>query len=82
MFIKVNVCFLVTIETQASSRLVGHGSQDRLYKTRIPRPYHTHGNGGWALSHGNYFLPHTNYCNVRKIEIEIVEEIKEHGHRQ
>ena len=39
----------------------------------------THGNGVWVLSHGNYFFPHSNYCNGGKIEIYLVGEIKQRG---
>ena len=82
MFINVNVCFLVSIETHASSRLGGHGSQDRLCKTRILRPYESWKRGLGILSKlWQLFLPHTNYCNVGTIELYLVGEIK-HGHGQ
>ena len=35
-----------------------------------------------GLSHDVYFFPQCNYCNVGKIEIYLVEEIKQHGNRQ
>ena len=67
MFINVNDCFLVTKETHASSRLGEHGFQDRLCKIRIPRPNELMKTGSCQL-----FFPHTNYFNVRTIELYLV----------
>jgi hypothetical protein len=77
MFINVNVCFLVSIETH---KLAANLEGMALRISRIPWPY-AHGNRGWVLTHGNFFFPHINYRNVGTIEIYLVGEIKQ-GHGQ
>ena len=67
MFTNVHVCFLVSIETHASCRLGGHGSQDRLCKTKIPRPYELVETG----------VGYCEYCNVGTTEFYLVGEINE-----
>ena len=74
MFINVNVCFLVTIETNMLAAdlkgWIGCAKQEfHVPMNTLKR--------GWVLSHVNYFFPHThNYCSVGKTEIYLVGDIK------
>ena len=84
MFINVNVCFLVAIEThmlaadlESTAHRIGCAKQEfhgpmNSWKRELDIT-----SKSWQL-----FFPHKNYCNVGTIEFYLVVEIKQQTHGQ